>query len=159
MLLCRARDEHPAHSPTPAPSPMQPKQHHPSSCACTGGDPVLSTIPCVHSGDPREPSTVYIPVRAQWRPPGVYIPCPLWLTSLAAMTLLMTVWRKSFSPATLGEKRDDMFSGLCRMASSNASLEGTGRATPQETKGYGDPWVTVTGGGTREHRHRVRASS
>lgn len=60
------------------------------------------------------------------------------------MTLFITVWRKSFSPATLGEKRDDMFSGLCRMASSNASLEGTGRARPQETRGYRDPWVTET---------------
>lgn len=64
-----------------------------------------------------------------------YVPWPLWLTSLAAMTLFMTVCRKSFSPATLGEKRDDMLSGLCRVASSNASLEGTGRARPQETKG------------------------
>ncbi len=52
------------------------------------------------------------------------LPWPLWLTSLAAMTLLMTVWRKSFSPATLGEKRE-MFSCLWRMASSNASLEFT----------------------------------
>ncbi|XP_073684048.1 dedicator of cytokinesis protein 1-like [Garra rufa] len=41
-----------------------------------------------------------------------------------AMTLLMTAWRKSFSPATLGEKRE-MFSCLWRMASSNASLEFT----------------------------------
>ncbi|KAK2099170.1 hypothetical protein P7K49_024621 [Saguinus oedipus] len=41
-----------------------------------------------------------------------------------------------------------MFSGLCRMASSNASLEGTGRPRPQETKGHRDPWVTVT----REHK-------
>ena len=38
------------------------------------------------------------------------------------------------------------------MASSNASLEGTGRARPQDTKGRGDPEVTVT----REHE---RASS
>lgn len=52
------------------------------------------------------------------------LPWPLWLTSLATMTLLMTVWRKSFSPATLGEKRE-MFSCLWRMASSNASLEFT----------------------------------
>ena len=37
---------------------------------------------------------------------GRAVPWPLWLTSLAAMTLLMTVWRKSFSPATLGEGRD-----------------------------------------------------
>ena len=36
--------------------------------------------------------------------------------------MLMTVWRKSFSPATLGEKRE-MFSCLWRMASSNASLQ------------------------------------
>ena len=36
--------------------------------------------------------------------------------------MLMTVWRKSFSPATLGEKRE-MFSCLWRMASSSASLE------------------------------------
>ena len=50
------------------------------------------------------------------------VPWPLWLTSLAVITLLMTVWRKSFSPATLGEKRE-MFSCLWRMASSNASLQ------------------------------------
>ena len=84
-----------------------------------------------------------------------YIPWPLWLTSLAAMTLFITVWRKSFSPATLGEKRDDMFSGLCRMASSNASLEGTGRPRPQETKGHRDPEVTVT----REHKRSSSPSA
>lgn len=50
------------------------------------------------------------------------VPWPLWLTSLAVITLLMTVWRKSLSPATLGEKRE-MFSCLWRMASSNASLQ------------------------------------
>lgn len=38
------------------------------------------------------------------------------------------------------------------MASSNASLEGTGRARPQDTKGHGDPEVTVT-------REQERASS
>lgn len=53
-----------------------------------------------------------------------HIPWPLWFTSLAAMTLLMTVCRKSLSPATLGEKRDDRLSGLWRMTSSKASLEG-----------------------------------
>lgn len=60
-----------------------------------------------------------VQVLTQWP-----LPWPLWLTSLAAMTLLITVWRKSFSPATLGEKRE-MFSCLWRMASSNASLEFT----------------------------------
>lgn len=70
------------------------------------------------------------------------------------MTLFITVWRKSFSPATLGEKRDDMFSGLCRMASSNASLEGTGRPRPQETRGTGTQrWREQ--GNTREHHHRA----
>lgn len=77
-----------------------------------------------------------------------YLPWPLWLTSLAAITLFITVCRKSFSPATLGEKRDDMFSCLCRMASSNASLEDAHDDQHQETKGHGKPEVTVT----REHK-------
>lgn len=52
------------------------------------------------------------------------VPWPLWLTSLAVITLWMTVWRKSFSPATLGEKDEkEMFSHLWRMASSNACLQ------------------------------------
>lgn len=51
------------------------------------------------------------------------------------MTLLITVWRKSFSPATLGEKRE-MFNCLWRMASSNASLQHVhnGQNTTERTR-------------------------
>lgn len=54
---------------------------------------------------------------------SAFSPWPLWLTSLAVMTLLMTVCRKSLSPATLGEKREMFSCRSWRMASSNASLQ------------------------------------
>jgi len=70
--------------------------------------------------------------------------------------LLMTVWRKSFSPATLGEKRE-MFSCLWRMASSNASLQyAHNRQTPQRRRdgGEGEPQSDgcEVGSGVKERR-------
>lgn len=76
------------------------------------------------------------------------VPWPLWLTSLAVITLLMTVCRKSFSPATLGEKRE-MFSCLWRMASSNASLQ---YAHNRQTPGR---WKKMEG--RKKERKRSRA--
>ncbi len=66
------------------------------------------------------------------------LPCPLWLTSRVAMTLLKTETSGSFSPMTRDGMRGDMISCLWRMYVSMAILE------KEITRGKGQNWRKTT---------------
>lgn len=72
-------------------------------------------------------------------PIGLDLPCPLWLTSRVAMTLLKTATSGSFSPMTRDGMRGDMISCLWRMYVSMAILDKEiprGKGPNWRKKGY-----------------------
>ncbi len=101
----------------------------------------LSNFPNVQATTKKLPQGHISPQRQKHKskdfffwPIDLDLPCPLWLTSRVAMTLLKTETSGSFSPMTREGMRGDMISCLWRMYVSMAILE------KEITRGKGQNW-------------------